>query len=241
MTEPSKPVAEIITLAVDAESFSPQTLDLAADLAVTVQGHLQGVFIENSDLFSAAGLPFSCEITFGAGESRALTTATLESHHKNLAERFHNALVQRARQSVLECSFSSVRSRRSEVLGQQSSHYFILERQARLPLRAKAQHPAVVRILVVDGQRMPRLQQTLQLLCKRLAHHHIELYYLQLNDDAPPLPVAAGNVRVIAINLQQAGKLLDGAIDYLVMSRSLEPALFKQLVGATACPVIVVE
>jgi hypothetical protein len=80
-------------------------LELAARLAILMQGSLQGVFVENADLLRAAQLPFAREISLTSAMVRRLETAQLERDLRVQAEQVRRLLQDFALRHSVEWSF----------------------------------------------------------------------------------------------------------------------------------------
>ena len=66
-----------VLIVVDTENYSPATIQLAVEIAASLQTGLRGLFIENENLLRVAELPFSREITSTSGD-RPLNVAVIQ-------------------------------------------------------------------------------------------------------------------------------------------------------------------
>lgn len=103
-TEDSSRAVRRILLALDSAQDAP-ALELAAQLAALLQGTLQGVFVENSELLRLAQLPFAHEIALNSAAIRRLETVQLERDLRAQAEQVRRLLENQARQYRIEWTF----------------------------------------------------------------------------------------------------------------------------------------
>jgi nucleotide-binding universal stress UspA family protein len=104
MTEKIKRV--IVPL--DAASETGTAIDTAVRLAARWRIPLHGVFIEDEELISLAGLPFACQVTLGSG-IEPLTKLDIEDHFRAFAERARRDLAAAAERHQVKWSFETVR------------------------------------------------------------------------------------------------------------------------------------
>ncbi len=99
-----------ILVGVDASAGSLSALEAAAGLAAELHSELIGLFVEDDDLLSLAGLPFSQEVTL-TGSVRSLDPAQIEQEMKHRATAARRALQRVAEQRRLRWNFQVVRGR----------------------------------------------------------------------------------------------------------------------------------
>lgn len=103
-TDATRRTVRHILLALDSMQDA-SALELAAQLAALLQGTLQGVFVENSDLLRLAQLPFAHEVTLTSARPRRLDTAQLERDLRAQAEQVRRLLENHALRHSVEWSF----------------------------------------------------------------------------------------------------------------------------------------
>lgn len=246
--EPSV-VSRTITLAVDASACSPLILELAVELAAVSKAQLQGLFIEDADLLSTAGLPFAAEITLTTGQSRGFTAQQLQSSFHRLAEQFRKLLEQKAKQSVLAYSFQSVRGRKQDVLLQRQPDggYLIVDRAAGRVYWKKPARTRLKRLLLLPGEDPARLVSVINLLVKKFPQSHLELMFIKATDASEPpakLPGESANCSSRWVDSNQVDMLLWGGrapLDFVLVDSRAQGEWVKKLVLEAACPVIVVQ
>jgi nucleotide-binding universal stress UspA family protein len=97
-----------VVVSLDAASETAPAIDTAARLAARWQVPLHGVFIEDEELISLAGLPFARQVTLATGRE-PLTKDHIEDHFRALAERSRRELAAVAARHGIEWSFEVVR------------------------------------------------------------------------------------------------------------------------------------
>ena len=104
MTQPIKRVV----VSLDAVSETDLAIDTAARLAARWRVPLHGVFVEDEELISFAGLPFARQVTLATG-LEPLTKDHIEDHFRAFAERSQRELAAAAARHGIEWSFEVVR------------------------------------------------------------------------------------------------------------------------------------
>ncbi len=113
---PSADTGRILVL-LDASRASLAALEVAANLAATLRGELQALFVEEAELLRSAGFPFTREIGSLSGCLRPLESGPLESSLRRRAARIRRAAEQTAARAEIRCSTEIRRgSVRREVL-----------------------------------------------------------------------------------------------------------------------------
>lgn len=98
-----------ILIAFDATREGLSALEAAASLAARLEAELAGIFIEDEDVVSLAGLPFAREVGFGAHAHRALDPATVEREFRAIAREARGRLERAANTRRVRWSFRVVR------------------------------------------------------------------------------------------------------------------------------------
>jgi hypothetical protein len=97
-----------VIVPIDAACETHNAIDTAARLAAQWKVPLHGVFIEDEELISFAGLPFAHQITLGSG-LEPLTKDHIEDHFRAFAERTRHELKSAAEHGGVKWSFEVVR------------------------------------------------------------------------------------------------------------------------------------
>jgi hypothetical protein len=121
-----------VVVPLDAASESGLAIDTAARLAAQWRVLLHGVFIEDEELISLAGLPFARQVTLGAG-LEPLTREDVEDHFRAFAERARRDLAAAAERHGVKWSFEVVRGPLgADALGRE--HDFVVAGAASRPI-----------------------------------------------------------------------------------------------------------
>lgn len=91
-----KPRKRRIAVALDASEYSHRTLQIAASIAAALEAEIEGVFVENADLFRMAGLPFLRELRHASVGEGALDADRLQHEMRALARQTRQVLEQSA-------------------------------------------------------------------------------------------------------------------------------------------------
>lgn len=98
-----------ILVALDASRSSLAALDAAVELAASMEAELQGIFVEDSDLFRAADSPFALELPYPYNRSAPLSRSSMEINVRSQAETARSALAGAASKARVPWTFRSVR------------------------------------------------------------------------------------------------------------------------------------
>lgn len=98
-----------ILVALDTSSHSMAALQVAANLAATLQAELRGLFVEDVNLLRLAALPFAREVRWTTASRRTLDEAEMERELQLRASQARRALAYAAEQAEAEWSFRVVR------------------------------------------------------------------------------------------------------------------------------------
>mgnify|MGYP001557679182 CR=1 FL=1 len=82
----------MVMLAVDVSNYSVTTVNLAVDMAASVQTGLLGLFIEDEDLLQVSGLPCTREITLTTTRERPTSTDQMQRSLRSVAQQFKQTL-----------------------------------------------------------------------------------------------------------------------------------------------------
>lgn len=244
-------VSRRITLTIDADSYTPNTVDIAVALAASLNAQLQGLFIEDSDLLRLVDLPCSTEITFPFATERALNKSTLQRSLRALGAQARDYLAKTAEGSSVQWNFSTISGKRSEVaLTSTDESELLIIGQARNYHMPTMQQPRSRRILLIDDY-SPSLLAALKVILEQNAATAMEI--VLIGDNQSERPESAENIENIMRNvpnlsisrlplndLGQILKLVDMSPDYVIISRYQPQLLIQKILQESVCPVILV-
>lgn len=101
-----------IVVTLDSSAHGRAALEAAAELAARLHAELEGLFIEDSDLFNLAALPFGHEVNISTGAARPFDTEELENQLRAETMRMRRALDDAARARRIQSRFRITRGRR---------------------------------------------------------------------------------------------------------------------------------
>ncbi len=245
MTDAASTLSESrIVITIDSNLFSDATIEYAVSMAARLKRPLHGIFIEDTDLLSSAGLPFTREICMITGEPRDFDSGSLESAFHDILSRFQQRLAQRAESKSVRWSVSSQRGRRRDfhLNDLAGADYYIYERGKTVKKTSSTNK----HILVIDGSG-EAFYQTLAALLTPLEGDGIQLTLVQITTQENTsnvkqlLPEGTQidylQASDLAATLQQSGN----QFDYVVISRRREQADLASLLAQLSCPLIVVD
>ena len=104
-----EPTIRRILVALDASRHSLAALEAASELADALQAELVGIFVEDVNLLSLAGLPFAREVRYLSDVARPLDSPSMERELRIQAEQARQTLAGVAGRRQLRWSFRVVR------------------------------------------------------------------------------------------------------------------------------------
>jgi nucleotide-binding universal stress UspA family protein len=105
-----------IVVALDASEQSRDVLQAAAEMAASLEAELEGVFVEDANLFKLVGLPFVRELRMSSAVDEVPDARRLEHELRALARQMERSLESVARQLNVSWRFKVVRGRVEQVL-----------------------------------------------------------------------------------------------------------------------------
>lgn len=192
-----------IAVALDASEQSLRVMGLAADIAAALQAELEGVFVEDSEMLRAVGLPFQREFRLASRGESVIEPERLQRELRAAARWMRQSLEQSAQRLGCSWSFRVWRGDlQAEILSAASgAEMFTLSRIGRFapfrrpsPLRAGsgmvgmpgAAAPAALTVsLLFDGSAAAR--RTLAAAAELSASGHAELHVILRGADADEL------------------------------------------------------
>lgn len=186
-----------IVLALDALNCEAALIQAAARLAGRLGAELDALFVEDDDLFAAAELPVTQEISRGSARTRELSTtgltATLRSLSREAEARF--------RDTAARGQFRTTRGRRTEALSEACGEVdlLLLVPSRRTPVRIHVHMqpapPAHLFALCADTPASARVLETGARLA-RADHDALELIATGPTDETRLAALAHGGLRI---------------------------------------------
>jgi len=244
---------QMVLLTVDAISYSNSTVDLAIDIALSTNGQLRGLFIEDEDLLHAAGLPFTREISFNTAQKRPTDVDTMQKHLHSLATQFRKYLQQTALAAHLNWSYDYRRGRLLDIgiESEEDVHFVVIGQPLNHSIKPRA-HLQPRRVLVVENH-SPFLLQALRAVLNRLRYDKVDITLIIRGHSedgqsiAPEVERIAQTDHRITLHEhrheQLARTLQDAAsrYDYAVISRNESKADLYAVFNHLTCPIILVN
>lgn len=153
MSEAPRNVNRIL-VAIDACSPGFEIFEAATELAAGRQIALQGLFVEDINLFRLAALPFAQEIGLATPVFRPFSPESLESRLRSLAAQLREALAEHANRARVPWSFQIARGhvvRLSLEVTESGDLLLFSPKSLAAPARRPARPPAQPIIVVFDG------------------------------------------------------------------------------------------
>lgn len=240
-----------VMLAVDVSNYSITAVNLAVEMAASVQTGLLGLFIEDEDLLQVSGLPCTREITLTTTRERPTSTDQMQRSLRSFARQFKQTLQREAQASQIAWRFDTVRGRMRDV-GLKSKRdvtYMILGRSVSHRLQSSRQIPRSRKILLILDD-SPRQKLALNVVLRRFHHEKIELTVVgddlerKLSSVLPSQIVGKGSeLELTRVHPDDLFELLARAgprFDCAIMSRYENEAELPRILNALRCPTILV-
>lgn len=238
-----------VILAADAGSYSVASVNLAAAMAASSGGLLQGLFVEDEDLLQVTGLPCAREITLTTATERRTSTKQMRQSLRLVARQFRQTLQQEAQALELSWSFDTMRGRVRD-LGLKPAPDAICTILAHAVTHRmhSARNHAARRILLL-GKASSAQKRVLETLIGRFSLADVELTVGADGDDADRVETLrwvrrhSHPVRLVELTSQQllASFGHDGQVyDYAILSGGRNDEETALLLKSLRCPVILV-
>jgi len=164
-----------VVLAVDAGSYSVESVNLAVAMAASVDSLLQGLFVEDEDLLQLTGLPCAREITLTTATERSTSIEQLQRSLRLVAGRFKQTLQREAQALHVSWRFDTVRGRMRDIgLGPAGTATFTILAHAVKHRLQYAQASTARRILLLASTSAHQ-GQALEMLLARYERERVEL------------------------------------------------------------------
>ncbi len=244
-----KKVSRSITLTIDADSYTPATVDIAVAMAASLNARLQGLFIEDTDLLRMADLPCSTEITFPFARQRALNKSSLQRSLRALGAQARDYLAKTAERSRVQWSFSTISGKCSEagLADTDESELLIIGLASSYHAPAILQPPHSRHILLIDDH-SPALLAALKVVLKQTATTAMEIVLIGGKRAEPAENIEETlrdnpNILITRLESNDVGQIINLVAmspDYVIISRYQPLSLIQKIVHKSVCPVILV-
>ena len=111
-----------VVVALDASPHSVAALKAAAELAAVLRADVEGLFVEDSDLFSVCGLPYGREVCSFTATVRSIDVAGMERQLRARAAQIEESLRQIAARAAVNWTFTVRRGSVADELLAASRH-----------------------------------------------------------------------------------------------------------------------
>lgn len=242
---------QTVMLAVDVSNYSVTTVNLAVEMAASVQTGLLGLFIEDEDLLQVAGLPCSREITLTTTRERPTSIDQMQRSLRSVAQQFKQTLQREAQASQIAWRFDTMRGRMRDI-GLRSKRdvtYKILDQSVSHRLQSSGQIRRTRKILLILDD-SPRQKLALSVVLRRFRHEKIELTVVGEEPErilSSVLPQQnAGKDSELVLNRYCRDDLLEllaragPSFDCAIMSQHENVAELPRILNALRCPTILV-
>jgi len=241
----------LIVVTRDALAGPVHVVQLAAMLAQLRRGSLHGLFIEDEDLLTVAGLPFSQEVLHAGGRTRDFSNQHLERSMARMAAEFRHSLAQQAETLSISWTFSSTRRSRAAMTLVQNTPADLLiispatgqtnrENRIRRILLLEPQQPAVQKALLNVLEAGPPCPTEITALTDYPQRgsgepqvEHLPLQQLQQTNSGLSLQTAA------AADLERLLATPGQRPDLVLLPRDSDTAEIAACLRFARCPVIV--
>ncbi len=242
---------QTVLLAVDVGNYSVATVNLAVEMAASVQTSLLGLFIEDEDLLQVAGLPCTREITLTTTRERPTSIDQMQRSLRSVAQQFKQTLQREAQASQIAWQFDTVRGRIRDI-GLRSKRdvtYTILGQSVSHRLQSSGQVRRIRKVLLILDD-SPRQKLALNVVLRRFRHEKIELTVVGedperiLSSVLPPQN--AGKVSELVLDRYHRDDLFEllaragSSFDCAIMSQHENAAELPRILNALRCPAILV-
>lgn len=242
---------QTVMLAVDVSNYSVTTVNLAVEMAASVQTSLLGVFIEDEDLLQVAGLPCTREITLPTTRERPTSIDQMQRSLRSLARQFKQTLQREAQASQITWHFDTVRGRMRDIglKSRRDATYTILGQRVSHRLQSSRQVPKNRKILLILDD-SPRQKLALAVVLRRFRHQKIELTVVgedsgqTLSSLLPSEPAGQhGELELIRCHRDDLIDLLarsGSSFDCAIVSQHENDVELPRILNALRCPAILV-
>ncbi|MDH3535986.1 MAG: hypothetical protein OER87_09585 [Gammaproteobacteria bacterium] len=241
---------QTVILAADAGSYSLPIVNLAVEIAASVNSKLQGMFIEDEDLLMLSGLSCTREITLTTASERHTSVVQMQRMLRSAARQFEQSLQREAQSLKIAWSYEYVRGRMHEVglKRRLDVSYTILARSG--PRRyesrpAQRKH----RILLFAGQSTYQ-SHALSMLLRHYGNAMIEITAVSDQEDdnldqdlLQQIRHSVGNISLVEKSREQIFEILGqpgSTFDCAILSMREKVDDLQLILKTLQCPIILV-
>ncbi|MDH3631747.1 MAG: hypothetical protein OER98_11565 [Gammaproteobacteria bacterium] len=241
----------MVMLAVDVSNYSVTTVNLAVDMAASVQTGLLGLFIEDEDLLQVSGLPCTREITLTTTRERPTSTDQMQRSLRSVAQQFKQTLQREAQASKIAWHFDTVRGRMRDIglKSERDVTYTIFGRSVSHRLQPSRKIRGIRKILLILDD-SPRQKLALDVVLRRFHHEKIELTVVGEDPKQKLSSVLssqiAGKDSELELTRYDRDDLFEllaragSSFDCAIMSQHENNADLPRILNALRCPTILV-
>lgn len=236
-----------ILLTVDTHCDAISTVDLAVDMAVSLQRNLHALFIEDEALIEMANMPHTREISFPSGQSRTTTSSSMQRSLRAIGENFKLCLESTAHKSHIPWSYTYVQGNNRKIaLGIKYNGTLTIVGQGQSLLPQNFRLRSSRKILVI-GDHSPYLLGTLQVLMKRFVNEEVEIVMIKSehspDNHADKYKATMGAFENVTLTELDADRISNLAkeghtFDYVIASKRDFSESFNSALKTLQCPLI---
>lgn len=241
---------QTVILAADVSSYSVTTVNLAVEIAASVQTGLLGLFIEDEDLLQITGLPCTREMTLTTTRERPTSIDQMQRSLHAVAQQFKKTLQQEAQASQITWRFDTARGRIRDIglkpkldvtyliLGQSVSH------------RLKSGQARGIRRVLLILNNSPHQKLALDVVLRRFRYEKVELTIVGDYSESELSPVLAARtggkdneIVLIKVHRDDLFDLLARSgsnFDCAIMSQHENVDELPRILNTLRCPAILV-
>lgn len=242
----------MVMLTVDASRYSLTTIDLAVEIAASVQTRLHGLFIEDENLLRIADLPCTREITFLTAQERPTDVQQMQRSLRSMAEQFRKYLEQAANASQVIWSFDTVRGQTDDLglKADLNAAYTVFDQSSsRRP--ESGCYPRMRRVLLIKNL-SSNLLHALKVVLHRFKNQKVEITVITDKHNQAAAPIAKllpeiektqAGISMIEMEREQLLNSLprsETAFDCAIISHH-EAGDLREILNSIKCPVILVS
>lgn len=243
---------QTVVLTVDATSYSLSTIDLAVEIAASVQTRLYGLFIEDEDLLRVAELPCTREIGIFTALERPTDLEQMQRSLHSMAGQFRKNLEKAAQASQIAWSFDSVRGRTDDLgLKTELNVAYTIVSQPLSHRPESKRFSRTRRVLLIENQ-SPHLLHALEVVLHRFEHEKVNITVISNYDKSTnhtqnllkKIDKKGGRIALHELKRNQLSNLLiqsETAFDCAIISRHEEAGNLREIIKNIQCPVILVS
>lgn len=239
-----------VMLAADVSSYSITTVNLAVEIAASVQTGLVGLFIEDEDLLRISELPCTREITLTTTRERPTSINQMQRALQAAALQFKKSLQEEAQASEIAWRFDTVRGRMRDIglKPHLDVSYTIVGRPLSHRLQSGQLRKTRRILLILDDT--PRQKLALDVVLRRFQHEKVELVVVGEDPEIDVSSVATSRskredneIEIVRVKRNELAGLLAAAghnFDCAILSQHEKADELARILNDLRCPAILV-